>query len=137
MKFLFFLLFGIWGFCSAGQELEPHQVPPRAKETLAKYFPGARDIYWEKDELKYAANFFSNKGEVLAHFDVAGNLLQTVAEVDSNEVPLKARAFIHTAYPNSKIMGCRKVTDNTNRVRYTIMTRKEEFLFDDEGVFIE
>lgn len=58
------------------------------QENLAKAFPGAADVKWEKIGDFYVADFKHDKDKISAYFEEEGVLYKTTRYIDANSLPL-------------------------------------------------
>ncbi len=135
-KLLMLLILFCFFSPAKSQDLREREVPPPVKKQNKLSFPLAKKIFWYRENGQYIAEFMIEKVMYEACYDRSGNLLKTEKDVLANELP---NAIIHYAKninPGELIEGGQKITDNTGRIRWRIVLKGKEILFDEEGNFL-
>lgn len=132
---IFFFVF--FSHTSFSQELNKSSIPTDVKTQLDKLYIDADKINWYKEEGQYIADFRHDKIFKTAFFDRAGNLLKSEEQCQVAELPERARDYALNKFPQERILGARKITDNTGRVQWVAAMKSVDFLFDKDGNFIK
>jgi len=141
MKKSFFSLC-IAGLVSAStiyaQNVKPANVPTVVKEALAKKYPAAAKVSWEKEKGNYEANWGGTSGEdnsVL--FTPAGIFVEIVAAIPVEQLPKAIAPYIKAHYNSAHIKEAGKVTDATGKTTYEAEIKGKDLVFDEAGNFIK
>jgi hypothetical protein len=68
------------------------------QENLAKAFPGAADVKWDKVGDFYVANFKQDKDKLSAYFEEEGGLYKTTRYIDPNSLPLAVARVLNDRF---------------------------------------
>ncbi len=83
-----FLLLSVVTMSYAEPDPKDIKVSKALQESLAKAFPYAEDVKWEKIGDFYVADFKSDKNNMSAYFEEEGLLYKTTRYIDSDALPL-------------------------------------------------
>jgi hypothetical protein len=109
MKFLTaFLLVQLAVLSAVAQPLKDSQVPATVKNSFLAKYPGTQ-AKWESENGGYEVNFKWTGKEMSCVIDKTGNILETETEIEENELPETARAYISNNYPGSRIRETAKI----------------------------
>ena len=119
---------------------EPN-VPVGAKQVLARMFPQAKSVRWEREGKQFEVNFKNDGLAASATFDVSGNLLETEIGIKPSELPKPALSYIADFYKLYKISEAAKITDSKGTITYEAeiskTKTKKDLIFDSNGKLIE
>jgi hypothetical protein len=141
MKKFFFagLAFSVLASGAAlAQDLKTSDVPANVKAALAKKYPAATKISWEKEKGNYEANWGGKSGEdnsVL--FTPSAEFLEIVVAIPVNQLPSSVAPYVMKNYKGAKIKEAGKVTDASGKHMFEAEIKGKDLIFDEKGVFIK
>src|ERR1700743_3751698 len=119
------------------QDLKPKDVPTVVKETLAKKYPAAAKVSWEKEKGNYEANWGGKSGEDnSAQFTPAGGFVQLVQAIKISDLPAGVDSYVNNQY-KTKIKEAGRVTDAAGKTMYEAETKAGDLIFDEKGNFLK
>lgn len=103
MKNIFAITIGILSLILVLQLPVKAQEPIIPDAILANFnhlYPGASDVYWEKENLEYTASYAHKDFSLRATFidNEEGEWKQTVTSLDYGDLPDKAQQYLDTKY---------------------------------------
>lgn len=120
------------------QDLKEKDVPAAVKTALAKKYPNATKVSWEKEKGNYEANWGGKDGEAnSALFTPAANFLELVEHISINQLPASVAPYIAKHYKGAKIKEAGKVTDASGKHMFEAEIKGKDIIFDEKGVFIK
>jgi hypothetical protein len=123
---------------ASAQDLKSEDVPTVVKAALAKKYPNATKVTWEKEKGNYEANWGGKSGEdTSVQFTPAGNFAEEVDAIPVSQLPAAVSAYVKANYKGAKIREAGKVTDSTGRKMFEAEIRGKDLLFDEKGGFIK
>src|ERR1700712_1768991 len=97
---------------SISQDLKTKNVPASVKEALAKKYPRAVKVSWEKEKGNYEANWGGKSGEdTSVQFTSAGVFVEQSDAISVTKLPVNIAEYVKTHYNGAKIREASKVTD--------------------------
>ncbi len=121
----------------AAQDIKTKDVPTIVKEALAKRYPAATKVSWEKEKGNYEANWGGNSGEDNSvQFTPAGVFVELVQAIKISDLPAGVDAYVKSHY-KIKIKEAGKVTDAAGKTLYEAETKAGDLIFDEKGNFIK
>ncbi|HMH24730.1 MAG TPA: PepSY-like domain-containing protein [Puia sp.] len=119
------------------QRLKDANVPVAVRSSLAKKYPSATGVTWEKEKGNFEANWGGKSGEDNSvMFTPGGAFVEKVVAIPVSSLPSGVAAYVHAHYPASKITEAGKVTDAEGKTRYEAEVKGKDLLFDEKGNFI-
>jgi hypothetical protein len=113
-------------------------VPAAVKSALAKKYPEATKVGWEKEKGNYEANWGGRSGEDNSvQFTPAGNFIEIVKAIPVSELPAPVIAYIKTHYKSVKITEAGRVTDAKGKIFYEAEVNRKDLIFDEKGNFVK
>ena len=113
-------------------------VPSAVKTALAKKYPDASKVTWEKENGNYEANWGGKSGEDNSvQFTPAGSFIEIVNAISVNELPNPVSAYVNTHYKGAKITEAGKVTDAKGKLSYEAEVHGKDIVFDENGKFVK
>lgn len=109
------------------------KAPDNIKVALAKLYPDAKSIKWDKEEDMYEASFKNKGTETSVVFRADGSVAETEHEINPDDLPPKAYTF---ASAKGKIKEAAKITSD-NTVTYEAEVNGADLIFDTNGNFIK
>lgn len=112
-------------------------VPQVVKTALAKKYPKAKHVNWEKEKGNYEANWGGKSGEhnsVL--FSASGQFIEIAKAISVKQLPASSLDYIKSHYKGSAINEAALVTDFKGEVTYEAEINHRELVFDEHGSFI-
>ena len=120
------------------QDLKTKDVPAVVKEALAKKYPEAAKVTWEKEKGNYEANWGGKSGEDNSvQFTPAGAFIEMVKAIPVTDLPKNVALYIKGHYNNAKIREAGKVTDAAGKTMYEAEIKGKDLIFDENGNFIK
>ena len=135
-SFLFatLLLAGI----SYGQKAKKSDVPPAVTSALAKKYPQAKNVSWEKEKGNYEANWGGKSGEDNSvQFTPAGDFIEIVKAIPVSSLPKPVIAYVKEHYKMARITEAGRVTDAQGKITYEAEVNKKDIIFDEKGNFVK
>src|ERR1700743_3715122 len=115
MKIYISLLFVSAAFAGnavAAQDIKAKDVPAAVKEALAKKYPNASKVSWEKEKGNYEANWGGKSGEdTSVQFTPSGALVEEANAIPVSQLPAEVATYVKSHYNGAKIKEAGKVTD--------------------------
>ncbi len=119
------------------QKIKESEVPVAVKEGFKKNFPNSKAEKWEKEGANYEAEFDLNKIETSVLLDATGNVLETESEINIQQLPTAATAYLQKNAAGQKIKEAAKITDSKGTVTYEAEAGGADYIFDSTGAFIK
>ena len=123
---LFLFAYGLF-FSVSGQKVEVSELPNGVARVFKISYPEAFNVFWQKTENTYIADFTQNEAKAKAFFGVNGDLLSTEWSVPIEYLPKKIKTNITERYKGFKIKQVdmvRKATDSENHYRLILSQKK-------------
>ncbi|HEY9000929.1 MAG TPA: PepSY-like domain-containing protein [Mucilaginibacter sp.] len=114
MKKTVFILPALFAFATSvnAQDIKAKDVPAVVKEALAKKYPKATKVSWEKEKGNYEANWGGNSGEdTSVQFTPSGAFVEEVSAIPVSQLPAEVATYVKSHYNAAKIKEAGKVTD--------------------------
>jgi hypothetical protein len=113
-------------------------VPAAVKSALAKKYPEATKVSWEKEKGNYEANWGGRSGEDNSvQFTPAGNFIEIVKAIPVSELPAPVLAYVKEHYKGTKITEAGRVTDAKGKISYEAEVNRKDIIFDEKGNFVK
>ena len=94
------------------QDLKSKDVPSVVKSALAKKYPEAVKVSWEKEKGNYEANWGGKSGEDNSVvFTPSGSFVEIVKAISVTDLPKNVAPYVKRHYKGAKIREAGKVTD--------------------------
>src|SRR5476649_1695789 len=94
------------------QDLKTKDVPAVVKSALAKKYPEANKVSWEKEKGNYEANWGGKSGEDNSvTFTPSGTFVEIVKAISITDLPKPIATYIKAHYKGAKIREAGRVTD--------------------------
>jgi len=120
------------------QDLKAKDVPAAAREALAKKYPEATKVSWEKEKGNYEANWGGKSGEDnSASFKPDGTFVEIVKAISISDLPKNIAPYIKEHYHGAKIREAGKVTDAAGKTMYEAEIKGGDLIFDENGNFLK
>jgi hypothetical protein len=101
---LFIFAFTAFAGSAAAQGMKSQDVPTVVKEALAKKYPNASKVSWEKERGNYEANWGGKSGEdTSVQFTPAGVFVEEVDAIAVSELPAAIASYVKAHYNGAKI----------------------------------
>jgi hypothetical protein len=133
----FLLLFCVTSKINA-QRLKESDVPINVKSALAKKYPQAKNVTWEKENGNYEANWGGKSGEANAvQYTPAGDFVEIENAISVSTLPKSVTAYINEHYKGSKITEASRVTDAKGKQSFEAEVNGKDLVFDEKGNFVK
>ena len=140
MKKTAFILPVIFAFATNtyAQDINTKDVPTVVKEALAKKYPQATKVSWEKEKGNYEANWGGKSGEdTSVQFTAAGAFVEEVNAIPVNQLPVEVATYVKSHYNGAKIKEAGKVTDASGKHFFEAEIKGKDLIFDENGKFVK
>jgi len=120
------------------QDLKTKDVPAVVKSALAKKYPEASKVSWEKEKGNYEANWGGKSGEdnsVL--FTPSGTFIEIVKAIAVADLPKTVAPYVKAHYKGAKIREAGRVTDAAGKTMYEAEIKGADLIFDENGDFFK
>jgi hypothetical protein len=132
------LLFTAFAIPAKAQDLKEKDVPEVVKSALAKKYPDAKKVSWEKEKGNYEANWGGKSGEDnSAIFTPSGNFIEIVQAIPLDQLPASIVPYVTKHYNGAKIKEAGKVTDASGKHMYEVEIKGKDLIFDEKGNFLK
>ncbi len=126
------------GVSVKAQDIKTKDVPVNVKEALAKKYPNATKVSWEKEKGNYEANWGGKSGEdTSVQFTPGGVFVEEVDAIPVTDLPVKVATYVKSHYNGAKIKEAGRVTDATGNKLFEAEIKGKDLLFDKDGNFIK
>lgn len=123
---------------ASAQDLKSKDVPNVVKAALAKKYPKATKVSWEKEKGNYEANWGGKSGEdTSVQFTPAGDFVEEVNAIPVSQLPPAVSEYVKINYKGAKIREAGKVTDAKGRKMFEAEIKGKDLIFDEGGKFIK
>jgi hypothetical protein len=113
-------------------------VPAAVKAALAKKYPDATKVTWEKENGNYEANWGGKSGEDNSvQFTPSGNFIEIVNAIPVSQLPKATLDYVKAHYKGAKITEAGKVTDAKGKTSYEAEVHGKDIVFDENGNFVK
>jgi hypothetical protein len=120
------------------QNIKAGEVPAVVKSALAKKYPEANKVSWEKEKGNYEANWGGKSGEDnSAVFTPSGEFVEIVRAIQVSDLPKVVAPYIKAHYDGAKIKEAGRVTDAAGKITYEAEVKGSDLIFDEKGNFIK
>ena len=119
------------------QKIQEKDLPVSVIKAFQKNFPQAKVETWEKEGSNFEAEFELNHVEQSVLFDAQGNLLETEAEIELNQLPKVVLEYVKANYKGQRVKKAAKITDAKGTVTFEAEIKGMDLLFDSTGKFIK
>ena len=137
-KLLSFLIITACAIQAQAQDIKAKDVPNVVKEALAKKYPNATKVSWEKEKGNYEANWGGKSGEdTSVMFTPAGQFVEEVNAIPVSELPSNISAYVKAHYNGATIKEAGKVTDAAGKKMFEAEIKGKDLIFDEKGNFVK
>ena len=137
-KPVLFLLLSLMVTAAAAQDLKTKDVPAVVQSALAKKYPEAAKIGWEKEKGNFEANWGGKSGEDNSvTFTPTGTFVEIVKAIPVSELPAAVASYVAAHYNGAKIKEAGKVTDAAGKTSYEAEVKGGDLIFDENGKFVK
>lgn len=112
-------------------------VPAAAKATVARLYPNAKAVKWEKEDGHYEAELSHNGKALSLVIDAKGNVLETETTISESALPAVVRAYVAKHHAGKKIKEAAEIVDAKGRKTYEAEVGGKDLIFDEKGQFIK
>ena len=117
---------------------EKVSIPAAVKNALAKKYPAATKVTWEKENGNYEANWGGKGGEDNSvQFTPSGDFIEIVNAIPVSQLPAPVAVYIKAHYKGAKITEAGKVTDAKGKISYEAEVNRKDIIFDENGNFVK
>jgi len=120
------------------QDLKTKDVPEVVKTALAKKYPEATKVGWEKEKGNYEANWGGKSGEDNSvSFTPTGAFVEIVKAIKISDLPASVAPYVAAHYKGAKIKEAGRVTDAAGKTMYEAEIKGGDLIFDEKGNFLK
>ncbi|WP_018621533.1 PepSY-like domain-containing protein [Spirosoma luteum] len=112
-------------------------VPAAVKATVAKLYPGVKDVKWEKEDGNYEAGLTHNGKKLSLVIDAKGNVLETETTIMGSALPASVQEYVAKHYAGKKIKEAAEIVDAKGKKTYEAEIGGKDLIFDAKGQFIK
>ena len=128
----------VFGYQANAQDIKSKDVPAVVKETLAKKYPKATKVSWEKEKGNFEANWGGKSGEdTSVLFTPAGAFVEEVDAIPVAQLPSAVAEYVKANYNGAKIREAGRVTDAAGKKMFEAEIKGKDLVFDETGKFIK
>jgi len=114
------------------------EVPAAVKQSLAKKYPNASKVTWEKEKGNFEANWGGNSGEdTSVTFTPSGEFVEEVDAIPVSQLPPTVFEYVKTNYKGTKIKEAGRVTNAAGKKMFEAEIKGKDLLFDENGKFLK
>lgn len=114
------------------------EVPAAVKQSLAKKYPNATKVTWEKEKGNYEANWGGKSGEdTSVTFTPKGEFVEEVDAIPVNQLPPAVFEYVKTNYKGAKVKEAGRVINVAGKKMFEAEIKGKDLLFDERGKFIK
>lgn len=114
------------------------EVPAAVKQSLAKKYPNATKVTWEKEKGNYEANWGGKSGEdTSVTFTPKGEFVEEVDALPVNQLPPAVFEYVKTNYKGAKVKEAGRVINVAGKKMFEAEIKGKDLLFDENGKFIK
>jgi len=125
-------------YSAIAQDLKAKNVPAAVKEALAKKYPNATEVSWEKEKGNYEANWGGKSGEdTSVQLTPAGVFVEEVDAISVSQLAASVAPYVKAHFNGAKIREAGKLTDANGNKMLEVEIKGKELLFDESGKFIK
>jgi hypothetical protein len=122
----------------SAQSITESKVPAAVKSALAKRYPSATGVAWEREKGNFEANWGGHsKEDNSVLFTPTGEFVEMVSAIPVNRLPPAVAAYVQKHFPGAKITEAGKVTDVKGAVSYEAEVRGKDLRFDEKGNYVK
>jgi len=122
-----------------GKEMQP-AIPTLVTQAFAKEYPGSKAT-WDAEDGGFEAEFKWDGADASATYNKVGHREALEIAIKTSEVPSPILDYVKNNYPQHKMTGAAKITDDKNVVTYETELGKDgksiDVIFDANGKFIK
>ena len=132
------LVMTVFGVKAQAQDINSKDVPAIVKEALAKKYPKATKINWEKEKGNYEANWGGKSGEdTSVQFTPGGEFVEEVNAIALSQLPANVTLYVKSHYNGARIKEAGKVTDASGKHFFEAEIKGNDLIFDESGNFVK
>jgi len=136
MKSLFFISLCAISIATAAQGLKSNDVPDVVKAALAKKYPQASKVSWDKEKGNHEANWGGRSGEDHSvQFTASAQFVEQVDAIAVKDLPPPIISYVNTHYKTT-IKEAGKRVDAKGLHTYEVEVKGKDLLFYIEGAFL-
>jgi len=129
-------LLAVVGFSAFAQKLDASKVPDAVKKSFAKKYPLVT-ANWEKEGVKFEANFKQNGNTMSALIQPNGIITETEITIKVSELPTAVLTYVKQHFRDKTIKEGAKITKLDGTVNYEAEVAGKDVLFNEKGIFLK
>lgn len=108
-------------------------TPAAVKAAIARLYPAAKNVKFEKENGDYEAGFKHNGKSMSVVLDAKGNVKETETVIAISELPTAVRDYVAKQMPGKKIKEAAEIVDAKGGKKYEAEVNGKDLLFDTAG----
>ncbi len=137
MKYLIIVLFVALSINTTfAQKISLDKVPAAVLKSFQTKFPSIKKAKWEIENGNYEAEYDENKIEHSALFKADGTLIETEIEIAVNQLPKTITDYVAKNMNGKKIKEASIITEVGGKKKYEAEVGGKDYLFDENGTFL-
>ena len=117
------------------QKLEVSKIPIAVKNAFAKKYPNTT-ASWEKEGLKFKANFKQNGNTMSALFQPNGIITESEMDIKVSDLPTAVVTYVKEHYKGKTIKEGAIITKLDGTVNYEAEVDGKDLVFSEKRVFL-
>ncbi|MEZ0612434.1 PepSY-like domain-containing protein [Fibrella sp. WM1] len=109
------------------------ETPAAVKATIARLYPTAKNVKFEKEDGDYEAGFKHNGKSMSVVLDAKGTVKETETEIPVNALPAAVRDYVAKQMPGKKIKEAAEIVDANGTKKYEAEVGGKDLMFDTSG----
>jgi len=140
-KIIILLAVIVLTFSVSAKDSKTQTPPANVKNAVAKAYPNAKDVKFDKETKGWEAEFTNNGTKMSMDIDNNGNVLSTETTIKLSELPKGVEEYINKNYKGYKVTEASKIVDSHGRTTFEAEVSKDgkskDLIFDKEGKFVK
>jgi hypothetical protein len=108
-------------------------TPAAVKAAIARLYPTARNVKFEKENGDYEAGFKHNGKSMSVVLDVKGTVKETETEIPVSALPAAVRDYVAKQMPGKKIKEAAEIVDANGTKKFEAEVGGKDLMFDTAG----
>lgn len=108
-------------------------APAAVKAAIARLYPTAKNVKFEKEDGDYEAGFKHNGKSMSVVLDAKGTVKETETEIAVSALPASVRDYVAKQMPGKKIKEAAEIVDAKGVKTYEAEVGGKDLLFDTAG----
>jgi hypothetical protein len=115
------LVSGLFAQPLLAQNLKEEEVPSHVREALAKRYPTATDLRWEREDGGFEGAYKAKGKEVSVFYSAAGTFLRTEFDIAVKKLPANIVEALNQVYPENTIRETARMENANGTTSYKVL----------------